>query len=149
MPNLISPYTAVGDAAGNLYVADAYNNAIRKITPNGTVTTFAGSLTGVPGFVDATGTAALFNNPQGIAMDASGNLFVSDYGNNAIRKITSAGAVSTFYQAPGAFGPTGVCFDNSGNLIVAAQLSFPDMLNKSGRYAYRNCGQHFGLCRIY
>lgn len=117
------PYTAVGDAAGNLYVADASNNAIRKVTPAGVVTTFVGSLTGAPGFTNATGTAALFNNPQGIAMDASGNLFVGDYGNNAIREITPAGVVSTFYQAPGAFGPTGVCFDNSGNLIVAAQTA--------------------------
>ncbi|WP_426671485.1 gliding motility-associated C-terminal domain-containing protein [Mucilaginibacter sp. McL0603] len=115
------PYTAVADAAGNLYVADANNNAIRKVTPTGAVTTFAGSLTGAPGFVNATGTAALFSNPDGIAIDASGNFFVGDYGNNAIRKITPAGVVSTFYQAPGAFGPTGVCFDNSGNLIVSAQ----------------------------
>jgi trimeric autotransporter adhesin len=116
------PYTAVGDAAGNLYVADASNNAIRKVTPLGVVTTFAGSLAGTPGFNDATGTAALFDNPQGIAMDASGNLFVGDYDNDAIREITPLGVVSTFYQgATGIFGPTGICFDNSGNLIVAAQ----------------------------
>lgn len=110
----------VGDASGNLYVADAYNNAIRKISPAGVVSTFAGSATGAPGNVDGTGTSALFNWPEGITIDASGNLFVSDYLNNSIRKITPAGVVTTFYQATTYFGPNGTCFDGSGNLIVAA-----------------------------
>ncbi|MFI5136248.1 MAG: putative Ig domain-containing protein [Sphingobacteriales bacterium] len=115
------PLQMVKDALGNLYVADGTNNAIRKVTPAGVVTTFAGSLTGLSGLADSTGTAALFNYPDGIAIDGSGNLFVSDYNNNAIRKITPGGVVSTFYISYSTFGPGGLCFDNSGNLIVAAQ----------------------------
>ena len=115
------PQQMVKDASGNLYVADAINNAIRKITPAGVVSTFAGSLTGLSGLTDATGTAALFNYPDGITIDGSGNLFVSDYNNEAIREITPAGVVSTFYVSSGTFGPGGLCFDNSGNLIVTAQ----------------------------
>jgi len=86
------------DTAGNAYIADESNNVIRKLTPAGVVTTFAGggSVGGTTaGFVDGTGTAALFSAPVGIAVDASGNVYVADYLNWAIRKITPAGVVST------------------------------------------------------
>ncbi|MDB5145467.1 MAG: hypothetical protein JWQ66_4180, partial [Mucilaginibacter sp.] len=116
-----TPKRLVIDASGNFYVGDAGNNAIRKITPAGVVTTFAGSLTGASGFTNATGTAALFNAPGGMAIDAAGNFYVSDYNNNAIRKITPAGVVTTFYSGASTFGPAGLCFDSSGNLIVVAQ----------------------------
>jgi sugar lactone lactonase YvrE len=116
-----TPQRIVGDGSGNLYVADYGNNAIRKITSSGVVTTFAGSLTGASGNTDGTGTAALFNGPDGLAIDASGNLFVSDHVNNLIRKITPAAVVTTFYTGGSTFGPAGLCFDGSGNLIVAAQ----------------------------
>jgi NHL repeat len=81
------------DTLGNLYVADATNNAIRKVTSAGVVTTLAGN--GASGFVDGTGAAARFNLPIDVAIDAAGNLYVSDAGNNAIRKITPAGVVTT------------------------------------------------------
>jgi sugar lactone lactonase YvrE len=115
------PQQLTGDSQGNLYIADTYNNAIRKIGPDGTVTTFAGSLTGLKGNTDATGPLALFDYPDGLTIDAAGNFFVSDYNNNAIREITPAGVVSTFYKTAALFGPGGICFDNSGNLIVTAQ----------------------------
>ncbi|MGZ3812377.1 MAG: putative Ig domain-containing protein [Mucilaginibacter sp.] len=115
------PQQLIGDSQGNLYITDTNNNAIRKISADGTVTTFAGSLTGASGYQDGADVSALFNFPDGITIDATGNLFVSDYNNNMIRKITPAGVVSTFYTATGLFGPGGICFDNSGNLIVAAQ----------------------------
>jgi RHS repeat-associated protein len=115
------PKRMVMDGSGNIYLADGGNNAIRKITPAGVVTTFAGSLTGASGYKDTTAaTSALFNNPGGMAIDGSGNLYVSDYNNNAIRKITPSGAVSTFYSQSG-MGPSGLCFDGSGNLVVTAQ----------------------------
>ncbi|MDQ6891269.1 MAG: hypothetical protein M3167_01130 [Acidobacteriota bacterium] len=74
------------DLSGNVYVADRGNNTIRKVTPSGIVTTLAGS--GSPGSADGTGTAASFNSPAGVALDASGNLYVADSANNKIRKIT-------------------------------------------------------------
>jgi sugar lactone lactonase YvrE len=83
------------DAAGNLYVIDAGNHTIRKVTPAGVVTTFAG-LAGVTGSQDGAGSSARFNRLSGLAIDSSGTLYVTDVGNHAIRKITSTGTVTTF-----------------------------------------------------
>lgn len=82
------------DGAGNLYVADAGNSAIRKITTSGAVSTFAGLPT-ISGLLDGTGPEAWFNQPSGLVVDGSGNLWVSDTGNATLRKVTSGGAVST------------------------------------------------------
>ncbi|MFN7675231.1 BspA family leucine-rich repeat surface protein [Flavobacterium sp.] len=132
------PTGLVSDALGNLYVTDQSNNNIRKITPAGVVSTFAGSNTATPvqGYVNATGTAARFNNPYAIAIDRFGNLFVADVGNNVIRKITADGVVST-YAGTGAVGntngsavsatfnsPTGVATDAAGNVYVADQGNY-------------------------
>ena len=84
------------DSSDNLYVADAGNHNIRKITPSGVVTTFAGSTAGTSGSANGTGTAATFFKPASLAFDSSGNLFVSEFGNRMIRKITSTGVVTTF-----------------------------------------------------
>lgn len=88
------PSDVAVDPQGNVYVADINNNAVRKITPNGTVTTFAGAA--AQGYVEGAGTVARFNNPRGVATDAQGNVYVADMTNNCIRKITPAGVVSTF-----------------------------------------------------
>jgi sugar lactone lactonase YvrE len=82
------------DPLGNIFVADTGNNIILKITPDGTLSTFAGSV-GAGGSSDGNGATASFNYPQGLATDHAGNVYVADTGNNAIRKITPAGKVST------------------------------------------------------
>ena len=86
------PWGVAADAAGNVIVADAGNNAIRKITAAGVVTTLAGP---GAGSADGTGSAARFSSPAGVAVDAAGNVFVADYNNHTIRKVTAAGVVTS------------------------------------------------------
>jgi sugar lactone lactonase YvrE len=117
------------DAVGNVYVADQNNFDIRKITPGGVVTTLAG--TGLSGSVNATGTSASFNHPYDVTVDASGNVFVADGGNDLIRKITPAGVVTTVAgtgsagssNATGTFAsfssPWGLAVDSNDNIFVA------------------------------
>jgi len=114
-----SPRGLAVDYGGNVYVADTNNSKIRKITPTGQVTTLAGS--GYLGLVDGTGTAARFYNPRCLAVDAVGNMYVSDSGNNLIRKITVAGVVTTFdtVKATSFYRPAAVTLDATGNLYVA------------------------------
>ncbi|MFC5474675.1 gluconolaconase [Paraherbaspirillum soli] len=123
------PFGLAVDRQGNLYVADAgNNNRIRKITPDGAVTALAGAQ---EGFADGSAASAAFNTPSGLAIDQAGNVFVADTGNNAIRKITPEGVVTTVagngkagYRngpASGAQfnGPVGVAVDQRGNVYVA------------------------------
>jgi sugar lactone lactonase YvrE len=124
-----NPSGITTDGSGNLYVADASNNLIRKIViSTGEVTTFAGS--GVQGSADGTGTAARFNSTTGVTVDVNGNVNVADQYNMLIRKITPTGVVSTL-AGTGMQGtsdgigtaayfsyPTGITVDGSGNLFV-------------------------------
>ncbi|HTQ30001.1 MAG TPA: chondroitinase-B domain-containing protein [Opitutaceae bacterium] len=126
------PVGIAQDASGNLYVADANNHIIRKVTSTGVVTTLAGHA-GVSGSADGTGTAAFFNFPTGSAFDLKNNLvYIADTTNNTIRKITSAGAVTTLAGLAGTAGssdgtgsgalfsqPCGLAVDSSGNIYVA------------------------------
>jgi sugar lactone lactonase YvrE len=91
------------DGSGNVYVADAGNTSIRKITANGVVTTFAG-VSGVAGSSDGLGAAARFNAPQGIAVDSAGNVYVADTNNSTIRKMTAGGRSR---RSPVSAGQTG------------------------------------------
>ncbi|WP_440030460.1 NHL domain-containing protein, partial [Chromobacterium amazonense] len=123
------PYGIAVDKVGNVFVADTRNNLIRKISPSGVVSTFAG--TGSCGDTNGTGTNAAFCNPVGITIDANGNLYVADYLNDQIRMITPAGVVSTFagsgdaglnngMSSAATFNlPSGVAADRNGNVFVA------------------------------
>lgn len=96
------PYSIVADASGNFYVTDRMNNAVRKITAAGVVSTLAGNGTGAS--VDGTGNAASFAEPLGITLTNSGNLYVADYATQRIRKVTLAGVVTTPVTGYMAFG---------------------------------------------
>jgi sugar lactone lactonase YvrE len=122
-----SPYDIAVDTAGNVYVTDNGNHRIRKISPAGVVTTFAGSNTG--GYADGTGALAKFYYPHGVALDSVGNLYVTE-SNNRIRKISPAGVVTTL-AGSGTAGlldgngtaakfnqPEGVAVDSAGNVYV-------------------------------
>jgi hypothetical protein len=133
---LNNPMGVAADVAGNLFVANADDNDVLKISPNGTVTVFAG-FPGVAGSADGNGTNALFNAPQGLAVDRSGTVFVADSGNFTIRQITGDGAVSTFAGSPGNagvadgtgtnaqfFSPQGIAVDAAGTLYVADTFNY-------------------------
>ncbi|WEA03845.1 DUF6443 domain-containing protein [Mucilaginibacter sp. SJ] len=127
------PVGLAADQVGNIYVADEDNNKIKKITPFGMVTTFAGS--GSQGGANGTGAAASFYYPCGVAVDASGNVYVADTFNNKIRKITPAGVVSDLagsgsagtadgQGAAAAFSqPFSIVVDASGNLFVTDRVN--------------------------
>lgn len=118
------------DPAGNLYVADTGNHTIRKLTPPGVVSTLAGS-PGQSGSVDGVGAAARFNKPEGVAVDAVGNVYVADTSNYTIRKITPAGVVTTLAGRAGHQGtvdgnvasalfnsPQKIAVDSAGDVYV-------------------------------
>ncbi|MGD0798642.1 MAG: Ig-like domain repeat protein, partial [Acidobacteriaceae bacterium] len=121
------------DASGNLYIADSGNSRVRKVTPAGTISTFAGNGTSGYGGDGGVATSAELNVPQGVAADGSGSLYIADEMNNRIRKVTPAGVISTVagngavgYNGDGGaatsaelFGPYGVAVDSSGNLYIA------------------------------
>ncbi len=126
---LADPFGVAVAEDGTVYVADAgNNNRIRKIAPDGNITTLAG---GSEGFADGAGAQASFNTPSGLAIDGDGNLYVADTGNNRIRKVTPEGVVSTIAgdgtagyvdgaAAQARFdGPIGVAVDEAGNVYVA------------------------------
>jgi sugar lactone lactonase YvrE len=132
-----TPYGVGVDGAGNVYIADTFNHRVRKVAPNGVITTFAG--TGVPGFSGDTGqaTAAQLVLPSGIAFDAAGNAYIADSGNQRIRKVDPSGVITTFAGTgvPGFSGdtgqataaqfstPTAVAVDAAGNVYIADSLN--------------------------
>ena len=137
--SLSSPEGVAVDAAGNVYIADAGNSCIRWVTPAGAIFRVAGS--GSKGFSGDGGpsTSAALNQPSGVAVDAAGNLYVADSGNNRIRRVTSAGGTITTVAGSGTGGysgdvvpatsaslwdPGGVAVDATGNLYIADTMNY-------------------------
>jgi len=126
-----SPRGLAFDSKNNIYIADSKNNCIRKLSPIGLLTIFAGCICGGSGDVDGKGTQALFNQPNGLAIDKNDNVYVADYGNHKIRKISPNGVVSTFagngnraYKnglgSEASFNcPRGIAVDFNDNIYVA------------------------------
>jgi hypothetical protein len=130
---LNNPHGVAVDASGNLFIVDTANQRIRKVGTNGIITTVAGN--GTPGYSGDGGpaTSAELNYPHGVAVDASGNLFIADYDNNVIRKVGANGIITTVagngtsgYSGDGGLAtqaelawPSGVAVDTSGNLFIA------------------------------
>jgi len=128
---LTNPYGLALDSAGNVYVADTGAYVIRKITPVGVMTVLAGSLANGSGIANGTGSAAQFDYPVGVAVDGSGNVYVTDAAAEIIRKITPTGVVSTYAGQPTGIGtvdgntsialfndPGGIAIDGAGDLFV-------------------------------
>ncbi len=120
------PLGGAVDSAGNLYVADELNHTIRRVSPEGLVTTLAGG-SASKGSADGTGGTARFNRPSSVAIDPAGILYVADRGNHTIRKVTSSGVVTTLAGTPGdpvsigsnsLLAPLGVAVDIDGALYV-------------------------------
>jgi hypothetical protein len=142
---LFDPQNLAVDRAGNIYVADGMGDVIRMITPGGVATIFAGT-PGTSGSADGTGSAASFNDPTGINVDLEGNVYVADYGNDTVRKITPGGTVTTIAGSPlvagsadgtgsaaNFNGPAGLGVDSSGNVYVADSVNDTiRMINPSG-----------------
>ncbi|MFI5096581.1 MAG: NHL repeat-containing protein [Candidatus Acidiferrales bacterium] len=130
---LYAPYRVVADRAGNVYIADYYNNRIRKVDTSGTITTVAG--TGTQGYNGdgIPASTAQLNFPSAVAVDASGNIYIADTWNNLIRKIDTSGMISTIAGTgfPGVLGdggpatsaqvyqPIGLAVDSLGNVYIA------------------------------
>jgi sugar lactone lactonase YvrE len=127
-----NPKGITADSLGNVYVADNLNHVIRKISTSGDVTTLAGSTAGTSGNVDGTGTAARFNKPYALTIDASGNIYATDSGNHSIRKITQAGVVTTISgsgtagtidgagKAASMNDPRGITYDTTNRVIYVS-----------------------------
>lgn len=110
-----SPRGMAIDGAGFIYVTDTGNHTVRKINPNGIVSTLAG-FPSLSGSTDGNSAAARLNSPNGLAVDSAGNLYVSDIGNRSVRKITPGGFVSTIFNATGDL--TGITINKSGSVFV-------------------------------
>jgi uncharacterized protein (TIGR03437 family) len=111
------PQGVASDSRGSVYIADTLDNAVRKVTPDGIIRTIAG--TGTPGFAGdgRAATSALLNGPKSVVLDAAGNLYIADSGNNAIRKVDTSGIITTI--ATGLSDPRAIAVDTAGAIFIA------------------------------
>jgi uncharacterized protein (TIGR03437 family) len=132
---LAGPFGMAVDKTGNIYIADQFNNRIRKVDTSGNISTVAGNGTAGYSGDGAAATSAELSDPESVAVDSSGNLYIADTGNSVVRKVTSSGTISTIagnttagagYSGDGAaatsaqlFHPTSMVLDSKGNLYIA------------------------------
>jgi serine/threonine-protein kinase len=139
-----TPCATAVDASGIVYVTEKQGNRIRKVSPTGVVTTLAGN--GTLGYADGPGNLAEFNAVFGVTLDLAGNLYVTDAGNNRIRKITSAGVVTTFagsasgyldgvVTAAKFYYPVGICMASDGTIFIG----------ESGNHKIRKISSTLGI----
>lgn len=117
--SLYHPFGVAVDAAGNVYIADADNNRVRKVSTDGTITTVAGN--GTAGFSGdgAPATKAQLNRPWDVAVDSSGDVFIADYNNQRIRLVDVSGNITTVA------GSTGAGYSGDGGAATSAKLNYP------------------------
>lgn len=144
MVRLKDPNGIVIDANGNVFVADQRNYCIRKITPAGVMTIFAGSTTGIAGHKDGTGTQAIFSNIAGMVLDQSGNIIAADCGTGYIRKITPTAVVTTIAGdgnlattngpalSASFYFPKGINIDSKGSIYITDRNSLIRKIDVSG-----------------
>jgi sugar lactone lactonase YvrE len=121
-----NPWSVAVDKSGNVYVSDKDNSVIRKIAADGRVNTLAGK-PGVPGFADGNRGTARFKDPRGIAVDSFGNVYVADTANQAVRKISKAGDVTSI--ALGLSNPESIAVDSNGTIYVTDSLGIHKISN--------------------
>ncbi len=125
---LDSPQGVAVNAKGDVFIADTYNNVVREVTPQGAISTYAGD--GNPGYRGDDGPArrAELSSPTGLALDALGNLYIADSGNNVIRRVSTSGVITTVAgdvaadQSSGGLGG----FSGDGGAATAARLHSPE-----------------------
>jgi hypothetical protein len=135
-PRLGAPWMIAVDKSGDLFIADRNNNVVREVTPAGIMTTFAGNGTAGHSGDGGEATSAQLNDPIGVAIDAAGDVFISDFGNNVVREVkdgvitTFAGKGSAGHTGDGGAattatlnGPDGLAFDAAGDLFIAEVTS--------------------------
>ncbi len=127
---LASPSAVIFDTAGNMYISDQNNSVIRKVNTAGIITTFAGrdsSGVGIAGYNGDGGQAtnAELNSPSSVTIDAAGNLYIADWNNNRIRKVNTAGIITTIAGTGLGAGTHTCCYGGDGGLAIAAELNDP------------------------
>lgn len=120
------------DTLGNLYIADAANSAVRKVSMDGTITTIAGN--GTEGYSgdNGPGSRAQLSHPDGVAIDAAGRVYIADYYNNVIRKVSTSGTITTVAGNTKLNHPIDVAVDSAGNLFVVEQDSIVKKVSTNG-----------------
>lgn len=130
---LNQPYGLALDAFGNLFIAENFGHRVRKVTPQGIISTVAGNGVAAYGGDGGPATQASLNQPMGIAIDAQNNLYIADHLNQRVRKVTPAGVMSTFAQIE---SPTDAVFDGSGNLYVSRFCAITKITSAGSQQAF-------------